>query len=117
MTMSADLPTLTKALFYAESFEAGILPVQPHEDATRALAQLTPLEARAAKRKFRKQWRRIMKKELREASGKRATNYVKSRYGHTQTRPASYEARNRKLAVYAQIIEHAEAAIARTVPA
>ncbi len=56
------LKDIEKALMYEISFSLGILPIENvHADMSRALKDLSPEEARAFKRKFRKVWKKTFK--------------------------------------------------------
>lgn len=53
---------LTKKVAFALMLEMGIVPIEsPTKDVRTALESLTPEEARKAKRKFRKLWRKAAK--------------------------------------------------------
>lgn len=57
-----NLRDVDRALIHSVMFQMGILPMEKTDlDMRRALAQLSPEEARTLKRKFRKLWRKAMR--------------------------------------------------------
>lgn len=60
---------LQKFMMYRLAFERGIVPLEPDAgDVNRVLRDTSPQEARAAKRKFRKLWRKISRGGYKPAS-------------------------------------------------
>lgn len=127
------MPALTRALLYAESFNLGIIPVTPYDDVKRALAQLPPDEARAAKRKFRKAWKKALKQKLRKVSkesrgkgkkgmhpGKRFKRRLESQVQNTGMfkgcKPSGLQVNSRRLLVFSQIMERVDATVERYEP-
>lgn len=121
-----DLPALTRALLYAESFELGIIPATPWDDVKRALAQLPPDEARRMRRKFRKAWKKALKdrlsKKVEGVSSKRARGLSKrmrlrlERDAGAGTRmPAGRHVQQRRLLVYHLIMERVDEAVKNNV--
>ena len=120
---------MNKPMFYLECLEAGILPppngrhTSPHD----FLQQLSPEEAKAARRKFRKMHRKIRKRKIarleklktkknfrryRKSTGNRAYReaYCDSLieennriYGRPDTTPSKNQMRNRRRIVYSEI--------------
>jgi hypothetical protein len=88
-------------------FELGILPMEKTTlDMRRALQQLSPEEARQLKRKFRKMWRKAMRKEVGNPKGKRADvkeQAAKSRLGVGKPVPSRAERNARKQLVFDQV--------------
>lgn len=82
--------------------EEGIVPIfDPSLDMRRALAALSPEEARKAKRKFRKLWRKALKKE--NADGKSV--YKVAMLGKGKKVPSKAERLRRKQAVLNKLWE------------
>lgn len=102
-----QLRDVDRAFIYSVMFELGILPMEKTTlDMQRALKQLTPEEARQLKRKFRKLWRKAMKKEVGDPKGKRATareEAAKSRLGVGKAVPSRAERNARKQLVFDQV--------------
>lgn len=63
MTTKID-PILLAAMAHQEAYEAGIIPPSTHflHDMRRHLEQLPPEESRRIRRKFRKLWRKLARK-------------------------------------------------------
>jgi hypothetical protein len=102
-----NLRDVDRAFIHAVMFELGILPMESTTlDMERALKQLTPDEQRLLKRKFRKLWRKAMKKEVGSPKGKRADakeTAAKSRLGVGKRTPSRQELNARKQLVFDQI--------------
>lgn len=101
------LREVDRAFIHTIMFELGILPMEKTTlDMQRALKQLTPEEARQLKRKFRKLWRKAMKKEVGSPKGKRADakeQAAKSRLGVGKAVPSRTERNARKQLVFDQV--------------
>lgn len=83
--MSDDLDPLKRALFYAASFEAGILPIVVGQRPGPVLATLSHDEARKMKRKFRKTWKKSVAQKAKRFWGGRGSHFYKqqaARYVH-----------------------------------
>jgi len=63
MTSKID-PILLSALAHQEAYDVGIVPPDKNisHDMGRSLSQLTPEESRRVRRKFRKLWRKLARK-------------------------------------------------------
>lgn len=107
---------LVNALFYAMSFQLGILPIAPYESVRAALSQLGEQEARRTKRKFRKAWKRAKKqhiKRLNLPSRKRAKE--ETEFGYRGRAPGGRQSWIRKITVYSAIATEAEKAVKNAV--
>jgi len=102
-----QLRDVDRAFIYSVMFELGILPMEKTTlDMQRALKQLSPEEACQLKRKFRKLWRKAMKKEVGDPKGKRAKtreDAAKSRLGVGKPVPSRAELNARKQLVFDQV--------------
>lgn len=88
-----ELRDIDRAVIQAVMFENGIIPMENTLiDMRRPLKQLPPAEARAAKRKFRKLWRKA----------------AKATVGNGKTRSVKEEAQNRELGVGKHVPSRAE---------
>lgn len=99
--MKRDITTMF--LLETVSHELGIAPIKTiHHDYNRILAGLSPEEARMAKRKFRKAWRKVandlIKKKI---SGK----YIKQTLGIGSDRPTRSQKNTRKTIVLGHILD------------
>jgi len=101
-----NLRDVDRAFIQAVMFESGILPMEKTTlDMRRALHQLSPEEARKLKRKFRKLWRKAMRKEVGDPKGKRAEakeQATKTRLGVGKHVPSRAERNARKQLVFDQ---------------
>lgn len=85
--------TLLQFFETSEAFRRGIAPIDdPHHDFNRILAGLTPEEARRAKRKFRKLWRRLARKV-------RVDGTIPNRLGQRNVPPIRTQLNARKVLV------------------
>jgi hypothetical protein len=102
-----NLRDVDRAFIHSIMFELGILPMEKTTlDMKRVLEQLDADEARQLKRKFRKLWRKAMKKEVGSPKGKRAEtkeHVAKQRYGVGKPVPSRSERNARKQLVFDQI--------------
>jgi len=102
-----QLREVDRAFIHSIMFELGILPIEKTTlDMQRALKQLSPEEARQLKRKFRKLWRKAMKKEVGSSKGKRAEakeQAAKSRLGVGKPVPSRAERNARKQLVFDRV--------------
>jgi hypothetical protein len=102
-----NLRDVDRAFIHAVMFELGILPMESTTlDMERALKQLSPDEQRQLKRKFRKMWRKAMKKEVGSPKGKRADAkelLAKTRLGVGKKTPSRQELNARKQLVFDQV--------------
>jgi len=102
-----NLRDVDRAFIQTVMFELGILPIEkPSLDMQRALKQLSAEEARQLKRKFRKLWRKAMKKEVGNPNGKRANlkeQATKHRLGVGKPVPSRAERNARKQLVFDQV--------------
>lgn len=102
-----NLREVDRAFIHSIMFELGIIPIEKATlDFQRALKQLSPEEARQLKRKFRKLWRKAMKKEVGNPKGKRAEvkeQAAKQRYGVGKPVPSRAERNARKQLVFDQV--------------
>lgn len=93
-------------LFTTKMTESGIVPIQwGHIDdsADRDLAGMSPDEARVAKRKFRKQWRKAAKQSVRSSkkmSSETVQRFIKDYMGKGNLLPTKKQRRNRRAAVF-----------------
>ncbi len=96
-----------RAFIYHVMFELGIVPMDvPEMDMGRPLKELDPTEARAFRRKFRKVWRKMAKKELEAAKKSKSSwqiEHVNKTYGCGKQTPSRSEKLARKRLVYARI--------------
>ncbi len=101
-----NLRDVDRAFIQTVMFEAGILPMEKTTlDMQRALKQLSPDEARQLKRKFRKLWRKAMRKEVGNPTGKHAVRKeeaAKHRLGVGKHVPSRAERTARKQLVFNQ---------------
>ena len=99
-----QLRDVDRAFIHSVMFQMGILPIEKTTlDMQRALKQLSPEEARQLKRKFRKVWRKAMKKEVGNPQGKRAETKeqaAKQRLGVGKPVPSRTERNARKQLVF-----------------
>lgn len=88
-----------KAIFVSAQFDAGIVPIEdPSFDMRKPLGTLDPTDARKTKRKFRKAWR----KQLKKLTDKRRTSTRESviaALGVGQKAPSRHHKRARKALV------------------
>jgi hypothetical protein len=102
-----DLRDVDRTFIQTVMFELGILPMEKTTlDMKRALSQLDPDEARQLKRKFRKMWRKAMKKEVGNPKGKNAAakeRVAKSKLGVGKHIPSRAERNARKQLVFDQV--------------
>ena len=98
------LRDVDRAFIHTVMFQMGILPMESTTlDMQRALKQLTPDESRTLKRKFRKLWRKAMKKEVGNPTGKRAEvkmRATKAQLGVGKRAPSRQERNARKQLVF-----------------
>jgi hypothetical protein len=104
-----NLRDVDRAFIQTVMFEAGILPIEKTTlDMHRILKQLSPDEARQLKRKFRKLWRKAMRKEVGNPACKRANikaTAIESRLGLGKHVPSRGERTARKQLVFDQFWE------------
>lgn len=102
-----NLRDVDRAFIQAVMFELGILPMEKTTlDMKRALSQLSDDEARQLKRKFRKMWRKAMRKEVGNPKGRNAAtkeSAAKSRLGVGKHIPSRAERNARKQLVFDQV--------------
>jgi hypothetical protein len=102
-----DLRAVDRAFIQTVMFELGILPMERTTlDMRRALEQLDADEARQLKRKFRKMWRKAMRKEVGNPKGRNSTTkerVTRSRLGVGKHIPSRAERNARKQLVFDQV--------------
>lgn len=103
-----DLRPVDKAFIHSVMFEMGILPIEdPTLDMRVPLRQLSPEEARVIKRKFRKLWRRLMKRQVDAAGGGKQgetqQKVLNSKLGVGKHVPSRAERLERKRLVYERV--------------
>lgn len=99
--MKRDIVTmfLMETVFH----EAGLAPIKTiHHDYNRILADLSPEEARIAKRKFRKLWRRTAKYLIEKKINGR---YMKQTLGIGAERPTRSQKNTRKTIVLGHVLD------------
>lgn len=102
---------LHKAMQYAIAFELGIIPVDDSDQKLdAAFAQFPPDEARRMKRKFRKIWRREVKKIAKIIGKRRGQRYLDS-YMSKGGKPSKWQLAARRSVVYTDIMDKADAAV------
>jgi hypothetical protein len=85
------------------SHQLGIVPIKKiHFDYNRILAELPPEEARAAKRKFRKMWRKFVAEMNPKRSGQK---YLKASLGIGAESPTRTQKNARKTIVLGKLLE------------
>jgi hypothetical protein len=98
-----ELRDVDRTFIQAVMLQCGILPMEKTTlDMRRALAQLSPEEARTLKRKFRKIWRRVMKDEIGANAKKKETleKVAVRKYGVGKHVPSRSERNARKQLVF-----------------
>lgn len=97
-----SLRDVDRAFIYHVMFEAGIVPMEtPDMDMTRPLKDTSPEEARVLKRKFRKVWRRLVKKQLAaKSTPKSLKDRTKKNLGVGNKTPSRAEKLARKAMVF-----------------
>jgi len=96
---------IKRFLVHNAMFEAGIVPIDIETisyDIGRALKDLSPEDARKYKRKFRKLWRKIAKKDKPQLFCNVKTNPVDS--VETREEPGRGKKNMRKMSVYHELI-------------
>lgn len=98
------LRDVDRAFIYHVMFQAGIVPMEtPDMDMTRPLKDISPEEARVFKRKFRKVWRKLAKKQLAEKNApKSLKDRTKKHLGIGSKSPSRAEKLARKQMVFEQ---------------
>lgn len=104
-----NLRDVDRAIISSVMFEAGIVPMEKTDlDMRRALAQLPPEEARAAKRKFRKLWRKALRAQLGSTNKKNheaRAKAAKAKLGVGKHVPSRLERNARKQLVFDEMWE------------
>lgn len=91
-----DQTDIDRIMIQTVMIEEGIVPIlDPSLDMRRALASLSPEDARKARRKFRKLWRKALKKEMAD----RKSAYSGITLGKGKKVPSKAERLRRKQAV------------------
>lgn len=119
---------LERSLFYSLSFQMGILPPEPPNfmhlafpNMNIALDQLSKEDARKAKRKFRKVWRRLLKKVLmRRIDGRRIMNkssvlWYEQHHKSPGGDPTAKQRNNRKSLVSSEILGQVNAILNESI--
>jgi hypothetical protein len=102
--MTYDNP-IKKFFMTTVAFQKGIVPIEsPLHDVNRALATLSPEEARTAKRKFRKLWRKLAAGVKKAGKNPRQ---VDNRFGFKTQAPSKSQKTNRKTLVALHISREA----------
>lgn len=99
--MKRDIVTmfLMESVFH----EAGLVPIKTiHHDYNRILSDLSPDEARTARRKFRKMWRRTASQLIKK---KVASRYIKQTLGIGSERPTRSQKNTRKTIVLGHVLD------------
>jgi len=100
-TVMAD--ELERFLVYEISLSLGILPLENNDTVVKEhLERLDPDEARRHKRKFRKQWRKLVKSRI--GPGK---SHSHRWYGLGNTEPEARTKLHRKQAIYYEVLRRA----------
>lgn len=94
-----------KAILYHIAFDAGILPIEDiNTDINRSLSSVSPEEARVFKRKFRKIWRKAIKKMLNDnKTSKHTRAYIQEQSGLGSKGPSRSQKRYRKSIILQEI--------------
>lgn len=94
---------ITMFLMETVFHEVGLAPIKTiHHDYNRILADLPPEEARKAKRKFRKVWRKTAKHLIEK---KITGRYIKQTLGIGSDRPTRSQKNSRKTIVLGHILD------------
>ncbi len=90
------------ALIVSMMLESGIVPLSAlHDRVCKQLEALSPEDARVAKRKFRKAWRRAAKNSIKIYGRRERETFMTKRYGlGTGQQPTAKQKHNRKSIVY-----------------
>lgn len=99
------LRDVDKAFISTVMFELGIIPIEdPNLDMRVPLKQLSPDEARVLKRKFRKLWRKYMKRmATAQVNNVARVKLIRGKFGAGKTVPSRDERRQRKRVVYEHV--------------
>lgn len=93
---SSGMRAVEKAIFVSAQFNAGIVPIEdPSFDMRKPLGTLDPEDARKTKRKFRKAWRRQLKKLIDKRRTSTRDGLINS-LGVGQKSPTRHHKRARK---------------------
>lgn len=104
-------PVLLQALIAQEAYDAGIAPYtfdKLSHDMNRLLSDLPPEEARKLRRKFRKMWRNLVRKNIRANSNDLIRNStIAHRMGLGTSKPQTQNALSRKSLVLNELSQRA----------
>lgn len=100
-----ELRPVDRAFIHAVMFELGVLPIEdPVLDMRRPLKALSADEARVIKRKFRKLWRKAMRREVgRGKNSAQRSSALGNKLGVGKHVPSRTERLERKRLVFAQL--------------
>jgi len=115
----SELRPVDRAFISSVMFDLGILPLEgTNQDMSRPLGQISVEEARVIKRKFRKMWRKLMRKQTAHrarsyrSSGRNisvedaealAKKSVGAKFGQGKQIPSKQDKQNRKRAVFESV--------------
>jgi hypothetical protein len=95
-----------RAVLSAIMFDNGMVPINnPTDDIGRALSSLPKDDARAMKRKFRKQWRKLARHEARRLNVKKPEVLLANRFGMSKSNPSRQDRLARKQLVQQHFYE------------
>lgn len=101
--LKKDLRALDRVFIHTVMFNVGIIPMEdPGHDVSRVLAQLSPEDARKARRKFRKLWRKEIKSEQKKSHSRDAA-WIKKQVGQGSVKPSRSQKILRKSIVYRKL--------------